>query len=301
MKRIRKGDNGDEALFVQRLLNHHGFKLATDGDFGAKTEAAVRQFQINNRLAPDSVVGNNTWEKLFEETRKKMPNQVFKGTDVYHWDLTKWGDNKTFWDELQKGEFWFCFVKASQGSTREDPRFVEHMANLKKINLPRGAYHFPRLLRDNVLEEVEFFLDAWAKCGEQWTDKGILPPVYDVEPLGEDEAAAFKSYTKSITERMKRWLGYVERKTQRQPIIYTTRRNWDELLRSPKGFEDYPLWVADYGGLTAPRLPSIWKEYKIWQYNDKAVIGGVGGRDGFDINSLSPNVSLGEFLKLANY
>jgi GH25 family lysozyme M1 (1,4-beta-N-acetylmuramidase) len=301
MKSIRKGDKGDEVLFLQRLLNRHGFNIPVDADFGVKSEAATKLFQKSQKLVVDGIVGNNTWSTLSEETRKKLPNQTYKGTDVYRHDLTERPAHQKFWDELVRGEFWFCFVKTTQGTTREDPRFMEHFQKLKDIRLPRGGYHFPRLLQDNVKEEVNFFLSTWAKCGEKWTDKGILPPVYDVEPLSDNEVNDFKANAKVIAERMKQWLGTVETKTKRQPIIYTTRRNWDELLKSPKGFENYPLWVADYGKLSQPRLPSTWNSYAIWQYFDKAEIGGIGGKYGFDINSLPTNLPLSDFLKLANY
>ena len=49
---------------VQLALNAHPPTmlplLKVDGVFGAKTEARVREFQRNNGLVPDGVVGNLT-------------------------------------------------------------------------------------------------------------------------------------------------------------------------------------------------------------------------------------------------
>jgi peptidoglycan hydrolase-like protein with peptidoglycan-binding domain len=45
---------------VQRRLG-----IGVDGDFGAKTEAAVKEFQRNRGLDPDGVVGKQTWAALF--------------------------------------------------------------------------------------------------------------------------------------------------------------------------------------------------------------------------------------------
>jgi hypothetical protein len=63
---LRLGSNGPSVIELQRLLNGKGAnpRLATDGDFGQKTDRAVRAFQQANGLTVDGVVGPNTWNKL---------------------------------------------------------------------------------------------------------------------------------------------------------------------------------------------------------------------------------------------
>jgi peptidoglycan hydrolase-like protein with peptidoglycan-binding domain len=51
-------------LLIQRMLIQHKIKVATDGVFGAGTEAAVRSFQGQRHLAVDGVVGPRTWAAL---------------------------------------------------------------------------------------------------------------------------------------------------------------------------------------------------------------------------------------------
>lgn len=53
---VRRGDNGELVKHVQRTV---GAKV--DGDFGARTEAAVRDFQRLHGLVPDGIVGPKTW------------------------------------------------------------------------------------------------------------------------------------------------------------------------------------------------------------------------------------------------
>lgn len=52
---------------VQRRLNALGAKpkLGVDGDFGPRTETAVKAFQRSHRLEVDGIVGPKTWAKLF--------------------------------------------------------------------------------------------------------------------------------------------------------------------------------------------------------------------------------------------
>jgi peptidoglycan hydrolase-like protein with peptidoglycan-binding domain len=57
-------DIGVAVVELQELLCAHGFPLRVDGDFGWRTEAAVKTFQHQNGLIPDGVVGAKTWAVL---------------------------------------------------------------------------------------------------------------------------------------------------------------------------------------------------------------------------------------------
>ena len=56
---MRRGDRGDLVRQIQADL-----KLPVDGIFSAATEAALRQFQRDNNLVPDGIVGPRTWASL---------------------------------------------------------------------------------------------------------------------------------------------------------------------------------------------------------------------------------------------
>lgn len=56
---LREGSRGEEVKQLQTLL-----KVGADGIFGPITKAAVINFQKNNDLVPDGIVGPYTWEKL---------------------------------------------------------------------------------------------------------------------------------------------------------------------------------------------------------------------------------------------
>lgn len=63
---LRQGDRGDEVKQVQlRLIALKLLGGSADGIFGAKTIAAVKKFQSNNKLSSDGLVGPATRAKLF--------------------------------------------------------------------------------------------------------------------------------------------------------------------------------------------------------------------------------------------
>ena len=64
---LKRGSKGDQVKAVQRMLYSMGYDLGAskvDGDFGSKTEAAVRAYQKKNGLEADGIVGSATWKKL---------------------------------------------------------------------------------------------------------------------------------------------------------------------------------------------------------------------------------------------
>ena len=66
MKQIKKGDKGFEVAVIQELLNtFNNNRLIIDGDFGVRTEEAVKNFQIKYNLEIDGIVGVKTWTKIY--------------------------------------------------------------------------------------------------------------------------------------------------------------------------------------------------------------------------------------------
>jgi hypothetical protein len=56
---LRRGSKGEEVRLLQSLL-----AVIVDGDFGPKTEAAVKAFQKGHGLVADGIVGPYTWGEL---------------------------------------------------------------------------------------------------------------------------------------------------------------------------------------------------------------------------------------------
>ena len=64
-KQLSFGSSGEDVKNLQLRLNETGnYNLETDGVFGSKTQAAVKDYQQKNGLATDGIVGNQTWSSL---------------------------------------------------------------------------------------------------------------------------------------------------------------------------------------------------------------------------------------------
>lgn len=61
---LQQGSEGDAVADLQRRLSEAGFPCGADGQFGPRTEQAVRDFQAARGLEVDGVVGPQTWAAL---------------------------------------------------------------------------------------------------------------------------------------------------------------------------------------------------------------------------------------------
>jgi hypothetical protein len=63
---LQKGSKGEQVKTLQRLLNAFGSNLNVDGDFGIKTDSALKSYQKKNSLQVDGICGVMSWESLLK-------------------------------------------------------------------------------------------------------------------------------------------------------------------------------------------------------------------------------------------
>ena len=125
MTTLKHGSKGEEVKTLQNSLNKYGYGLTVDGSFGAKTEAAVKDYQKKYGLSTDGIVGAKTWSKLGYSTQEfNAPRYIDE--IILHCSATKEGVDFTS-DSINAAH------KARKFSTYVDPNTGE----LKYI-----GYHF---------------------------------------------------------------------------------------------------------------------------------------------------------------
>lgn len=66
-REIQRGASGSAVRTLQAALNARGYSCGTiDGDFGANTEKALRDYQKSAGLSVDGIAGVNTWTVLLK-------------------------------------------------------------------------------------------------------------------------------------------------------------------------------------------------------------------------------------------
>jgi len=66
------GSRGHKVHDLQMDLNWLGYPLIEDGKFGPKTEAALKQFQADQKLVSDGICGEHTFAALVHADTKKI-------------------------------------------------------------------------------------------------------------------------------------------------------------------------------------------------------------------------------------
>lgn len=81
---LKNGDKGSLVSLVQLALERSGYSAgAKDGIFGNKTEAAVKNFQSQNGLVSDGIVGKDTMSALKKYITGYFTYTVKEGDSVY--------------------------------------------------------------------------------------------------------------------------------------------------------------------------------------------------------------------------
>lgn len=194
------------------------------------------------------------------------------GFDISHYQRKEHID----WNNLMIGDntiqLQFVILRATMGNTSKDKHFEHFWEQAKESGLICGAYHFYRPDGDPV-KQAEVFID-FVKL-----EKGDLRPVLDIEKMPRR-----KSREQYISD-VKTWLRLVEEAYGVKPIIYTYYHFYKDYLRG-NGFEEYPLWLANYNDV---EVPSEQDEWMMWQFTENGIVSGINTK--IDLNVFNGSVS----------
>lgn len=211
-----------------------------------------------------------------EKIISKHQNHIF-GIDVSHYQgIINWQKVDYLEDSIPVG---FAIIRATAGNNRKDNYFTYNWREAKKNNILRAAYHYYRP-NENSAEQAAFFIDKVK------LESGDLAPILDIEEEPKIQSIA------SLRKGIQNWLNIVEAHYGKKPIIYTGDSFYTDYLKN-QGFDDYPIWIANYNNnITKPRN----KNWIIWQFSDKGTVNGIN--EFVDLNVFDGNEKMLRLLTL---
>jgi len=179
------------------------------------------------------------------------------GLDVSH------HQGKINWKELSRNDIagepiTFVFIKATEGTTLLDENFNDNFYKARESGFIRGAYHYLSTTSP-AAAQAEYFLK------QVHLEDGDLPPVLDVEEIGELTPSELRKATLT-------WLRRVEQEYGVKPILYTSHKFKLDYLNTPE-FDEYPYWIAHY----YIKQLNYKGEWKFWQHTDRGRLKGING------------------------
>lgn len=187
------------------------------------------------------------------------------GLDISHYQNLR----DIRWDSLAIGNrtipLQFVLLRATMGTRSKDRNFDTFWLRARKHGLIRGGYHFYRADEDPVRQANNFL-------GKVQLEDGDLLPVLDIEkpPL--------RLSREQFIENIKVWCRIAEAEYGAKPIIYTYYHFYRDYLA--EDFEDYPLWLANYNAVPAPRPEGRWD---FWQFTENGIVYGINTKVDLDI------------------
>lgn len=164
------------------------------------------------------------------------------------------------WKDIDQSLVNFVFIKATEGTTFTDKSFSKNWQESQEAGFLRGAYHYFTITSDGK-KQAEHFINTVPK------EKNSLPPVIDIEDVGDNQA-------KLIIE-LREYADIVEKHYGVKPIFYVNKQTYELYIRD--NFKDHVIWYAVYG--SEPPIDS----WTIWQYTDNGSVSGIKGPVDFNV------------------
>ena len=183
-------------------------------------------------------------------------------------DVSKF-QGKINWTKVAKDKtVKFVYIKATEGTSIQDPYYKTNVAKARKAGLLVGSYHLYSSKTTAYQQFANF--KKMVKKSEQ-----DLIPVLDIE--GHHVGRLNMARVDKLLELMEKEYGV-------KPMIYTSERLYREHL-SGKKYRKYHIFIANYRGYPRAR-------FTLWQYTETGHISGIKGY--VDISTFDRNHSLSD-------
>jgi len=171
---------------------------------------------------------------------------------------------KIDWASVRSAGTHFAFIKATEGGTHVDERFVENWDGAKQAGVSRGAYHFMFWCRP--AEEQA----AWFKRTVP-NDPDALPPVLDLEWNAQSQTCPRRLPREEALAQVKVMLHEMEAHTGKRPIIYTDITFHRDVLEGE--LPGYPYWMRSTAAEPQERYAN--RPWLMWQYTAAGRVPGI--------------------------
>lgn len=156
-------------------------------------------------------------------------------------------------------------MKATEGSSHVDNKFLYNMAEAYETGLCVGAYHFFSFDSPGAGQALHYINTVGSL-----QDK--MPPMIDFEFYGDKDENPPEP--EAVRRELQALLSVLEEEYGVKPIIYATATTYKMYIEGH--FQEYPIWIRNVYYETALENG---REWTFWQYKDNALLDGYSGEE----------------------
>lgn len=176
-------------------------------------------------------------------------------------DVSKYQGNIGWQRVATSGKVAYVYVKATEGTTIQDPMYASNVKGAREAGLPVGSYHLYSS-KTSAYDQFSNFKRLVKKSEQD------LIPMLDIE----------ERYSSTLNvERVDKLLELMEREYGAKPLIYTSEHVYFDYFATKK-YEDYQIFIANYHYFPKCR-------FTLWQYSQTGKVPGISGY--VDLSELS--------------
>ena len=183
-------------------------------------------------------------------------------------DVSKYQGNINWTKVAKDSTIKFVYIKATEGTSIQDPMYRANIAKAKKAGLLVGSYH----LYSSKTTAYQQMANIRSVIKKKEQD---LIPVLDIE--GHHSGRLYMERVDKLLELMEKEYGV-------KPMIYTSEKVY-KLHFSSKKYAKYHIFIANYRGTPTVR-------YTLWQYTETGRLSGIAGN--VDFSRFNRNHSLSD-------
>lgn len=166
------------------------------------------------------------------------------------------------WSKIDTTQFQFVFIKASEGESFVDKRFLNNWQAAQKQGLQVGAYHFFTFCKTGAVQ-AKNFINVVPKQAT------ALPPVIDLEYDGNCSKNKSKAQLLHEIQAME---AILFQHYQKKPIFYVTENFYNDYLIGQ--FLNNPLWYRNIYNKPSIKDNRSWL---FWQFSNRGKVEGING------------------------
>lgn len=229
---LQYGSKGIDVAQLQKYLNNNGYNLRADGDFGVKTQAAVKDYQHKNGLTADGIVNKSLYTKLSNTNANYTPTAaptIAPAPTAPKYDTSSW-------DDSEKGS-------AASGAYEAAKQALNN----------QGAFTFSENewlegLKNNIKNYDKFSYDVnadalYQQYADQYARQGKMASADVMGQAAAMTGGYGNSYAATVGNQA--YLSYIQQLNDKVPELYQLARDQHNMEKQDL-YNQYGMLLSEY-------------------------------------------------------